>query len=220
MVDIIELSERQEKILDIVKMQGPITGERIAKMLEVTRAALRPDLAVLTMSGFLDAKPRVGYTYKSEGMHNEIRSVLNQYRVKDIQSLPVIVKEKCSIYDALVTLFIEDTGTIFVVDEDNFLSGVVSRKDFLKTTLGQAEIHKMPVSVIMTRMPNIITTSLNETVVEAVKKVVEHEVDSLPVVKLFIDTEGQENLEVVGRITKTNIARLFLDLASNKTEEV
>ena len=189
-------------------------------MLEVTRAALRPDLAVLTMSGFLEAKPRVGYTYKPEGVENEIRTILNHYRVKDIQSLPVIVKETCSIYDALVTLFIEDTGTIFVVDEDNYLSGVVSRKDFLKTTLGQADIHKVPVSVIMTRMPNIITTNLDETVVEAVKKVVEHEVDSLPVVKLFIDMQVQENLEVVGRITKTNIARLFLDLASNKTEEV
>ncbi|HEX3012448.1 MAG TPA: helix-turn-helix transcriptional regulator [Syntrophomonadaceae bacterium] len=215
-----ELNERQEKILSIVKNQGPITGEQIAELLDVTRAALRPDLAVLTMSGFLEAKPRVGYTYKSEGMDNEIRSILNRYRVKDIQSLPVIVKEKCSIYDALVTLFIEDTGTIFVVDDDNFLSGVVSRKDFLKTTLGQADIHKMPVSVIMTRMPNIVTTALDETVVVAVKKIVEHEVDSLPVVKLYIDDRGQENLEVVGRITKTNIARLFLDLASSKTEEV
>lgn len=217
---IIELSERQGKILDIVKNQGPITGERIAELLDVTRAALRPDLAVLTMSGFLGAKPRVGYTYKTEGVENEISSILNHYRVKDIQSLPVIVKEQSSIYDALVTLFIEDTGTIYVVDEDNYLSGVVSRKDFLKTTLGQADIHNMPVSVIMTRMPNIITTTLDETVVVAVQKVVEHEVDSLPVVKLFIDALGQENLEVVGRITKTNIARLFLDLASNKTEEV
>jgi CBS domain-containing protein len=189
-------------------------------LLQVTRAALRPDLAVLTMSGFLEAKPRVGYSYKSEAVENEIRNVLNHYRVKDIQSIPVIVKDKCSIYDALVTLFIEDTGTVFVVDENNYLCGVVSRKDFLKSTLGQADIHKMPVSVIMTRMPNIVTTTLDETVVEAVKKVVEHEVDSLPVVKLFIDMNGQENLEVVGRITKTNIARLFLDLASSKKEEV
>ncbi|MDD2620335.1 MAG: helix-turn-helix domain-containing protein, partial [Syntrophomonadaceae bacterium] len=54
-----ELNERQEKILGIVKEYGPITGESIAEMLKVTRAALRPDLAVLTMSGFLEAKPRV-----------------------------------------------------------------------------------------------------------------------------------------------------------------
>lgn len=209
----IELNERQVKILEIVKEHGPITGESIAEMLDVTRAALRPDLAVLTMSGYLEAKPRVGYTYKSDGVDNKIKKVLKQYRVKDIMSMAVVVKEKCSIYDAIVTLFVEDTGSIFVLDNENFLSGIVSRKDLLKTTLGQADIHKMPVSVIMTRMPNIITAMVDDTVVEVVKKIVEHEVDSLPVVKCFIGMNNEEKCEVVGRVTKTNIARLFLDLA-------
>ena len=213
-----ELNERQERILQIVKQFGPITGEKIAEILSVTRAALRPDLAVLTMSGFLETKPRVGYTFKTEGVENEMRKILNQYRVKDIQSRPVVVKETCSIYDAIVTLFIEDTGSIFVVDADNYLTGVVSRKDFLKTTLGQADIHKVPVSVIMTRMPNIVTTAMDETVVEVVKKIVEHEIDSLPVVKCFIKENGEEHLEVVGKISKTNIARLFLDLAGRRNE--
>lgn len=213
MVNKIELNERQEKILDIVKTQGPITGENIAEHLEVTRAALRPDLAVLTMSGYLDAKPRVGYTYKSDGANNRIKKILNQYRVKDIMSMAVVVKEKSSIYDAIVTLFLEDTGSIFVVEKDNSLTGLVSRKDLLKTTLGNVDIHRMPVSVIMTRMPNIITADSNDTVVEAVKKIVEHEVDSLPVVKRVKNISGEESLEVVGRITKTNITRLFLDLA-------
>ncbi|NMC26569.1 MAG: helix-turn-helix transcriptional regulator [Syntrophomonadaceae bacterium] len=213
MVKIIELNERQERILEIVKNHGPITGESIAELLQVTRAALRPDLAVLTMSGYLEAKPRVGYTYKADGASNEIKKILNQYRVKDIMSMAVVVKEKCSIYDAIVTLFLEDTGTIFVVDKKNNLVGIVSRKDLLKTTLGKVDIHQMPVSVIMTRMPNIITAAGDDTVVEAVKKIVEHEVDALPVVRRFIGQPGEDNLEVVGRITKTNITRLFLDLA-------
>ena len=213
MVEEINLNERQEKILDIVKTHGPITGESIAELLDVTRAALRPDLAVLTMSGYLEAKPRVGYTYKTDGANNQIKKILNIYRVKDIMSMAVVVKEKCSIYDAIVTLFLEDTGTIFVVDEDNYLAGVVSRKDLLKTTLGKVDIDQVPVSVIMTRMPNVITTTGEETVVEAAKKIVEREVDSLPVVKQFIETTGEEKFEVVGRITKTNITRLFLDLA-------
>ena len=144
------------------------------------------------MSGFLEAKPRVGYTYRTEGAENHIKKILTQYRVKDIQSLPVVVKETCSIYDAVVTLFVEDTGSIYVVDEKNYLTGVVSRKDFLKTTLGNADIHKVPVSVIMTRMPNIITVTTDAPVVEAIRKVVEHEVDSLPLVKCFIDEEGRK----------------------------
>ncbi len=212
-MNLIELNERQGKILDIVKQYGPITGESIAELLDVTRAALRPDLAVLTMSGYLEAKPRVGYTYKSDGVDNRIGKILKQYRVKDIMSMAVVVKEKCSIYDAIVTLFVEDTGSIFVLDNEGFLAGIVSRKDLLKTTLGQADIHKVPVSVIMTRMPNITTAMIDDTVVEVVKRIVEHEVDSLPVVKCFIGMNNEEKYEVVGRVTKTNIARLFLDLA-------
>lgn len=212
----IELNERQGKILEIVKEYGPITGENIAEHLQVTRAALRPDLAVLTMSGYLDAKPRVGYTYKSDGVDNKIKKILNEYRVRDIQSMAVIVRETTSVYDVIVTLFVEDTGSIFVVDSDNYLSGIVSRKDLLKTTLGQMDIHEVPASVIMTRMPNVVTATPDETVVEVVKKIVEHEVDSLPVVKCFINEDNEEKLEVVGRVTKTNIARLFLDLASKK----
>lgn len=216
----IELTERQEKILEIVKMHGPITGESIAELLDVTRAALRPDLAVLTMSGYLEAKPRVGYTFRNGAVESEIRKILNRYRVKDVQSVPVVVKETCSIYDAIVALFTEDTGSIYVVGEDNFLTGVVSRKDFLKTTLGQVDINKVPISVIMMRMPNIITTTLDETVVEAVRKIVEHEVDSLPVVKCFIDENNEEKLQVVGKISKTTIARLFLELAIKRIEGV
>ncbi len=45
--------------------------------------------------------------------------------------------------------------------------------------------------------------------VETVRKIVEHEVDSLPVVRVFLSPEGEERLEVVGKISKTNIARLF-----------
>src|SRR5699024_7769694 len=58
-----DLSERQEKIIEIVKENGPITGEKIAEQLHLSRATLRPDLAILTMAGFLDARPRVGYFY-------------------------------------------------------------------------------------------------------------------------------------------------------------
>ena len=53
-----------------------------------------------------------------------------------------------------------------------------------------------------------------------VKKIVEHEIDSLPVVKCFIDSQGEEKLEVIGKVTKTNIARLFLDMAENGTEVI
>ena len=57
------LSERQMKIAEMVRVDGPISGEQIASRLMVTRAALRSDLAILIMSGILDARPKVGYFY-------------------------------------------------------------------------------------------------------------------------------------------------------------
>ena len=57
------LSERQEKILQIVKENSPITGQHIANRLHVTRAALRSDLAILTMLGLIDARPKLGYFF-------------------------------------------------------------------------------------------------------------------------------------------------------------
>ena len=59
----IQLNERQEKIIEIVKKNQPITSEAIANKLSLTRATLRPDLAILTMAGILDARPKVGYFY-------------------------------------------------------------------------------------------------------------------------------------------------------------
>ena len=55
------LTARQKQIAEIVRAEGPITGQRIADQLHVTRAALRSDLAILIMSGIIDARPKVGY---------------------------------------------------------------------------------------------------------------------------------------------------------------
>ena len=209
-----QLSERQNKILQIVEEHEPITGEHIAELLMVTRAALRPDLAVLTISGFLEAKPRVGYTINNKQPNNEFREIVDRYCVEEVQSVPVVIKDNCSVYDAIVTLFTEDSGSLFVVDKNNYLCGVVSRKDLLKATMGKVEIHQVPINVIMTRRPNIVTVMASDSIMQAVRKIVEHEVDCLPVVKNLAEPGTEEKIEITGKISKTNITRLFLDLAS------
>ena len=206
------LSERQSHILEIVKEREPITGEMIAEILKVTRAALRADLAILTMSGWLEAKPRVGYSYRGESDRDHLIQLLNQYLVRDTMSTAVVCREDSSLKDAIVMLFMEDVGSIAVVDQNQFLVGIASRKDFLKSALGHYNLEQVPTSVIMTRMPNIVTAEPDETVVVAVSRIVEHEVDSLPVVHRVTSNRGEE-LKVIGRFSKTNLARLFLDLA-------
>ena len=210
-----QLNPRQEEILSIVKEQAPITGEAIADRLSLSRAALRSDLAVLTMVGRLEAKPRVGYMLKSV-TENKLSAILAEYRVKDVRSSLVCIKETTSVYEAIVSLFLEDTGTLMVVDDAVHLVGIVSRKDLLKATLGQADIKQLPVSVIMTRMPNLVTITNEESVISAVQKLVEHELDSLPIVNVITETSGAEAFEVIGRVTKTSITRFFLELTYKK----
>lgn len=201
-------TQRQQMILEIVRNEAPITGEAIAERLQVTRAALRSDLSVLTMMGYLDAKPRVGYSYREQTEKNASFGELANCRVSDILSRPVVISEESSAYDAIVTLFTEDTGSLIVVNANGYLTGIVSRKDLLKATMGHSEIEKMPVSVIMTRMPNLVYVNRGDSALHALSCIVEHEVDSLPVV------EGESpHMEVVGRISKTNLVRLMLDLA-------
>ncbi|HHU30095.1 MAG TPA: helix-turn-helix transcriptional regulator [Firmicutes bacterium] len=202
-----KLNARQKEILEIVKADGPISGEEIAARLNLSRAALRPHLAVLTTSGLIDARPRVGYFYVGN-MLTGVSEILQRYQVKDIKSRPIVIREQTSVYDAIVTLFLEDVGTLYVVDESGFLQGVVSRKDFLKSALGGTDLHRMPVGVIMTRMPQIHMVTEDETMLDVVKRICEYEVDSLPVVKII----DNHSFKVVGRVTKTNVARLLLEL--------
>ena len=178
---------------------------------------MRPDLAIFTMSGILDAKPRVGYFYNEKGGKTLRIAQFENLLVKDVKSVPVVVKENDSIYDAIVSMFINnDVGTLIVVSEGGKLEGVVSQKDLLKTILGKPDLDKIPVSVVMTRVPNIITVEGSDTVLTAARKMLEHEIDCIPVVKI-IEEQGKERiLEVMGRITKSNITRVFVEMIEGK----
>lgn len=210
MVREIELSKRQEQILEIVKENGPITGEQIAEKLNLTRATLRPDLAILTMAGFLDARPRVGYFYTGKSRSQLLSESVKKVKVKAFQSLPVVVKESSSVYDAIVTMFLEDVGTLFVVDKNSLLVGVLSRKDLLRASLGKQDLNAIPVNVIMTRMPNITMCKKEDLLVDVALKLIEKQIDAMPVVQ-----EKGNGFEVIGRITKTNITKAFVTLLNS-----
>jgi len=203
----VELSDRQETIIEIVKENGPITGEKISNKLNLSRATIRPDLAILTMAGFLDARPRVGYFYTGKTGSELLTEKVRKYKVKDFQSVPVVVKEDASVYDAISTMFLGDVGTLFVVDNFSYLTGVLSRKDLLRASLGKQDLSSVPVHIIMTRMPNITVCEPNELLIESAKKLIDKQIDGLPVVK-----ESKEGLQVVGRITKTTITQAFVEL--------
>lgn len=210
-----KLSVRQEEIIKLVKEGQPITSEALAEKLGVTRAALRADLAILTMIGILDARPKVGYIYAGNPTNTAILDNISKVLVGEIMSKPTTVNENTMVYDAIVFLFLNDVGTLFV-ENNGILTGAVSRKDFLKIAIGGTDIHKVPVGVIMTRMPNIVCAFSEESAYSVAKKIIEHEIDSIPIVEKVSDKlEGKEQFKIVGKISKTNITKLFVKLGES-----
>ncbi|MEL7623536.1 MAG: helix-turn-helix transcriptional regulator [Clostridiales bacterium] len=212
-MNFILLSKRQEAILSLVQKKGPITGEEIGDALGLARATLRPDLAFLTRTGIIGAKPRVGYYYDGRGIPDQISSKLNKLIVGDWMGVPKVIDSKLSVYDAIVEMFMRDVGSLFITNADEGLVGIVSRKDLLRANMGQGDIKQMPVSLIMTRMPNLITCQPEDTLLSAAQKLQDHQIDSLPVIGND-PVSGAKTPQPLGRITKTTIVKAFVGLGS------
>lgn len=197
------LTERQKEIIDIVKKYQPITGKEIGERLYLTRSALRTDFSILTGMKILESKPKIGYSYIEKK---------DSEKVKDIMGPSITVDTNLSVYETILNIFSKDVGTIFITDQGS-LVGVVSRKDLLKIAIGRTDIEKIPINIVMTRMPNIIYAEENESILESVKKLIKHQIDSLPVVRIE-EKGGKKIYHTVGRLTKTNIAKLFMETLS------
>jgi CBS domain-containing protein len=210
-----KLSDRQEEIIKLVRVGQPVTSEALADKLGVTRAALRADLAILTMIGTLDARPKVGYICSDKPKRNLLLDYISEIKVSEIMSKPAVINESTMVYDAIVYLFLNDVGTVFVESNGN-LVGAVSRKDFLKISIGGTDIYKVPVGIIMTRMPNIICGRADDSAYEIASKIIEHEIDSIPIVETLKVHGDKEQYKIIGKVSKTNITKLFVKLGKSK----
>ena len=196
-----DLTERQKKILIMLKEKSLLSGDEIAQNLNVTKSALRTDFSILTGLKLITAKQNKGYIY------NECTIK----RVRDCMSPQNSINVKTSVYDAIIHLFNFDLGTLIVVENEK-LVGIISRKDLLKAALNRKNIEKIPVSIIMTRMPNIVHCFEDDNIMEAIEKLIKHEIDSLPVLR-----KEKGKLSLVGRFTKTNVTKLFYQELKNKS---
>src|SRR5699024_2935654 len=169
----------------------------------------------LTMAGFLEARPRVGYFYTGKSHSELLTDKIEHMFIKDYQSVPVVLKEDSSVYNAISTMFLEDIGTVFVVDNNGLLSGVLSRKDLLRASIGQKDLNSIPVHIIMTRMPYIVMCKKRHLLIHGPRAMLDKGIDGLPVVK-----DRDHGYEVIGIVTKTTITNAFLELVSNRQFQV
>ena len=197
-----DLTERQKKILIMLKEKSLLSGDEIAQNLNITKSALRTDFSILTTLKLITSKQNKGYSY-----NNKCTTI----KVRDCMSPQNSISIKTSVYDAIIHLFNFDLGTLIVVENEK-LVGIISRKDLLKAALNRKNIEKMPVSIIMTRMPNIVHCFEDDNIIEAIEKLIKHEIDSLPVLR-----KEKGKLSLVGRFTKTNVTKLFYQELKNKS---
>ena len=201
-----KLTERHKAIIEIVKNYEPITSDEIAEKLSLGKSTLRNDLAVLGMLEILEAKPNVGYYYNYNFSTGEQREEIQSKLVKDVMGIAITAKSTANYSEVLSKLFIYDVGTIFIVDENNHLVGVTSRKDMLKLSRN-ADGQNPPIVLAMTRVPNVIYIYEDELVSDALRKLILHEIDCLPVIR---DDNGGK--VIVGKISKTTLIKLLLEI--------
>lgn len=208
-----KFTDRQLAIIDIVKKSQPISAENIAKKLGFSKTTLRTDLSVLTMTGILDARPKVGYYYAGQPYDSLLFDTLFEETVESVMMPPLFVQQETSVYDAVITLFMYDVGSLYVQDEEEQFVGVISRKDLLRGTIHSGDAKETPVAVIMSRMPNIITVHPKDRLIDAGYLLVEHKVDSLPV------TDSEERTHIIGKVTKTRLFHHFIKCGMKIEEE-
>ena len=202
-----DFTKRQTRIINMLKQTSPLTSEKIAGNLELSVSTIRPDLRFLTSVEILNARPKVGYEFKGNQLLNFDYDHIYQTPISEILLPTTEIKASDTLQVAVGKLFLKDVGSLYVVNEKGDLVGLISRKDLLRASLNNSNVQSMMASIIMTRMPNIITATPDMSVIEAGKLLLLHKVDSLPVV------EKQSSRHAIGKITKNRIFQHFIEIA-------
>ena len=139
--DTLELTKRQLKIIEIVKDNQPISGETIAKT-RIQPCYFCAMISILTMTGLLDARPKVGYFYTGQTVEPLLFDKLYHAKVAEIMIPPLMIEQFVSVYDAVTTLFMYDVGSLYVKNAEEELIGVLSRKDLLRFAISNSAAEK------------------------------------------------------------------------------
>ncbi|APX71791.1 CBS domain-containing protein [Companilactobacillus allii] len=200
------LTDRQKQIIDMTKQKSPMTSEQIAKKLQLSIPTIRGDLRLLTATEILKSRPKVGYEFSQLPKSSLDFDELYKESINNILIEPSFVRPDTTLPECVNKLFINDVGSLYVTDSNNDLLGLISRKDLLAVTINNADADSMVASMVMTRMPNLVTVDADMSIIHVGKLLYQHQVDSLPV------TKKDDPTKVVGKITKNRIFQYFIEV--------
>ncbi|MCP3941488.1 MAG: CBS domain-containing protein [Desulfobacteraceae bacterium] len=127
---------------------------------------------------------------------NQLSSVM----LSDVMSYPVVTVEQDTLVEEVVML-LRDMGCtgMPVVDKDENLVGVISRRDFKRVR--KSKQMQAPIKAFMSRNP--VTITHDKSVVEAAKLMIKHDIGRIPVIK---------DDRLIGIITRSDAMLYFYDL--------
>lgn len=206
------LTKRQKQIIELTKEQSPMTSEQIAEKLNLHVPTIRGDLRLLTAIEILKSRPKVGYEFSEMPKSGLNFEELYDNNISEILKTPTFVQENTTLQECVNILFLKDSGSLYVIDDNKNLLGLISRKDLLSVTVNNADTDSMVASMVMTRMPNLVTVTADMSIIEVGELLYKHEVDSLPV------TKKDDPRQVIGKITKNRIFQYFIELGLKYTK--
>ncbi len=120
--------------------------------------------------------------------------------LSDIMSYPVITINQSTPVEKVVMILREKGCTgMPVVDDDDNIVGVVSRRDFKR--IRKSNQMKSPIKAFMT--PNPIVIAHDRSAIEAARLMIKHDVGRIPVIQ-----DGR----IIGIITRSDVMMYFYDL--------
>ncbi len=138
----------------------------------------------------------------AERMLLEILAGRRQAAVKasDIMSYPVVTVTEDTIVEEVV-MILRDIGCtgLPVVDDQDKVVGVISRRDFKK--IKKPGHMQSPIKAFMSR--NVITISSDKNAIEVARLMIKHDIGRIPVI---------ENEKIIGIITRSDAMTYFYDL--------
>ena len=207
---LIKLTSRQKEIIKIVEKHQPVTAEEISHILKINKSTLRLDFSVLTKFNILLAKPKIGYSLANSHFQYFSKEEIKEQHISEVMETPILINQDTNIKDAIISMFVYNTDILYIIDNGT-LAGITTKKDLLKISINGKDLEKIPVSLIMTRMPNLIYLYSESSIYEGIKKLNFHQIDTIPIVKNETH-EGKNILKVIGQFSKTTACNLFFEL--------
>jgi acetoin utilization protein AcuB len=123
-----------------------------------------------------------------------------------MSNAPITIRDETVYWEAFDTMREKDLHHIPVINEDNAVVGILTRRDL---QIAAQHFKEVPVEVSEVMHSPVITISPGELLSEAAKQMIDKRIGGLPV----LDTNDQ----MVGILTETDLLRALIDQLGKET---